>query len=98
MFMLVPHPLSAVQRLKRSLVIPLDEWRLLLPTQLTGLPSEALRDIGVCSHLLCSEDHAVFVLCFPRGLTPRPIRRSLITDPKSKADTMGIGSWALRMV
>lgn len=57
--------------------------------------SETLGSVPICCAL---RTILVFVLCFLRVLTPRPIRRSLMTDPKSKADTMGIGSWALWMV
>lgn len=96
--MLVPHPLSAVQRVKSSLLYLWMNGDCFSPLNLLGSQvrlSETLGSVPICCALKIM---LVFVLCFPKGLTPRPIRRSLITDPKSKADTMGIGSWALWMV
>lgn len=49
MFMLVPHPLTAVQSVKRSLIVLLQKWGMVLPAQVmaSGYPSKGLRDIGV---------------------------------------------------
>lgn len=46
MFMLVPHPLTVVRSVKRSLIVLLSKWGLFLPTQVmaSGLPTKAVKD------------------------------------------------------